>query len=563
LLLPFEHPSPLFRALGFEFTLLELAAGFTLVWMGAACLVERVRLRDLARIPLLLAAAAFLAVSLLSAAFAPEPKWLPFKFTLRITAGVAAFALASLLLRQPARIRRTLAALGVAGVAVALLALGEALQIPAVASFVTSFRSQDFEVGGTHRVAASFAYPNLAGGFLVLALPAVLFRFRRWSFAALGAGLLLFTAVLLTYSRGALAGALVAPLALALWGRSQRIPEALRQAKGALAGFLLLGAAVALSSPSFRLRAMSEGDTSWYRADFFAEIDQAALEPSELAQIPVRVRNMGGNLWTVAGSKRFHVSYHWFDLTAWRVVDLEGERTALPSEVEPGETVRVLANVRAPEESGRFLLVWDMVQEHTTWFVGKAGPGHFLPVVVGNPPALETAPDAVPARQVAQSFLQDAWFPGRLELWSIAARLFLENPLLGVGPDNFRWLYGPASGRRRWDTRVFANSLYLETLATTGLLGGIAFFALLVSSSTALFRLARRPADPESAAGGEGALVAVTLLASLAGFLVHGLFDYLLEPTAIYLAFWLLLGAASALTALAREAPPALERVFP
>jgi hypothetical protein len=44
---------------------------------------------------------------------------------------------------------------------------------------------------------------------------------------------------------------------------------------------------------------------------------------------------------------------------------------------------------------------------------------------------------------------------------------------------------------------------------------------------------------------------------------VHGLFDYLLEPTTIYLAFWLVLGAASALTALARPAPPAPETVFP
>ena len=42
-------------------------------------------------------------------------------------------------------------------------------------------------------------------------------------------------------------------------------------------------------------------------------------------------------------------------------------------------------------------------------------------------------------------------------------------------------------------------------------------------------------------------LEVAAIAASLAGFLVHGLFDYLLAFTPIYLAFFVLLGAASAL----------------
>jgi len=561
LMLPFEPPTAVWNALGLEFTLLEVAAGIALAWV-AVDLGRTGRQRDIARAPLLLPALAFLAACLLSTAFAQAPQWLPLKFTLRVATGVTAFALAAIALRDEARITRLLDALAIAGVAVALLALGEALGLPGVDRFVASFREQDFEVGGTHRVAAGFAYPNLAGGFLVLALPAALVRLARarGAGAALMGAFLMFAAILFTYSRGALAGALVAPLALAVWGRRQRVPEATRQAKWAFAGFLALGAIVALASPSFRLRALSEGDASWYRADFLPELSSGGavrLAPGELGRIPLQVKNTGGNTWKVEGQKRFHLSYHWYDLGARRVHDLEGERTALPGDVEPGETTRLVANVRAPQDSGRFLLVWDMVQEHTTWFVGKAGAGHFMPVTVGDPPAVSTASVSVSAEEVARGFLADTWFPGRLELWSIATRLFLENPVLGVGPDNFRWLYGPAAGRRRWDTRVFSNSLYLETLATTGLLGGAAFFVLLASALAGLLPLARQNGSEHS----EQALLATTLLASLIGFLVHGVFDYLLEPTSLYLAFWLLLGASSALGVVARDAESARQRV--
>ncbi len=622
LLLPFEPPTAVFHALGLEFTLLEVAAGIALAWVTVD-LGRTGRLRDIARAPLLLPALAFLAACLLSTAFAQAPQWLPLKFTLRVATGVTAFALASAALRDEARITRLLDALAIAGVAVALLGLGEACGLPGADRFVASFREQDFEVGGTHRVAAGFAYPNLAGGFLVLALPAALVRLARAQWAApvalraqdvqkrgkfgwarkatstvysrestartrmasraldyrlstvdarlrpsrpcrFGGGaslvgaLLMFAAILLTYSRGALAGALVAPLALAAWGRRQQVPEATRQAKWALAGFLALGAALALASPSFRLRAMSEGDASWYRADFLSEVspgEAVRLAPGELGRIPLRVKNIGGNTWKIKGTKRFHLSYHWYDLGTRRVLELEGERTALPGDVQPGETTRLVANVRAPRVSGRFLLVWDMVQEHTTWFVGKAGAGHFMPVTVGDPPEGATA--KVSAQEVARSFLADTWFPGRLELWSIATRLFLQNPVLGVGPDNFRWLYGPAAGRRRWDTRVFSNSLYLETLATTGLLGGAAFFVLLASALAGLLALARQNGSEQS----ERALLATTLLATLIGFLAHGVFDYLLEPTSLYLAFWLLLGASSALWVVARDAEGARRRV--
>jgi O-antigen ligase len=174
-----------------------------------------------------------------------------------------------------------------------------------------------------------------------------------------------------------------------------------------------------------------------------------------------------------------------------------------------------------------------MVHEHTTWFSDKVGLGVPVSVEVGGVQA-EVGPAP---NEIRRAIAERSWRPGRAELWSIAMSLFRAHPLLGAGPDNFRWLYGPVSGHAVWDRRVFSNSLYLELLATVGLAGFLAFGLLVACGLSGLRR---------RAATGPFALEASTLAASLVGFLVHGLFDYLLAFTPIYLAVFVLLGASSA-----------------
>ena len=336
-------------------------------------------------------------------------------------------------------------------------------------------------------------------------------------------------AILLTYSRGALLGAVAS--GATLWWLTRSRP--LLRLEGAL---VLIAAAFFAFEPSFRWRASSEGDRSWYEARIEPRTTALELEPRELVKTGVRVSNVGKLTWGSKGKKPFHLSYRWFRLSRDSVVRLhalEGERTRLDEPMKPGDTLDVVATVRAPGEPGSYVLIWDMVHEHTTWFSDKVGLGEPVNVVVGGASAAVTAAPEDIRRAIAER----SWRPGRTELWRIALSLFRAHPLLGAGPDNFRWLYGPVSGHAVWDTRLFANSLYLEHLATVGLAGFLAF-GLLVAS--ALSGLRRR------ASAGPLALEASTLAASLAGFLVHGLFDYLLAFTPIYLAVFILLGASSA-----------------
>jgi hypothetical protein len=287
--------------------------------------------------------------------------------------------------------------------------------------------------------------------------------------------------------------------------------------------------------PSFRWRASSEGDRSWYEARIEPRSTSLELEPQELSTTRVRVSNVGKLTWGSKGRKPFHLSYRWFRLSRSsevRPLALEGERTTLDDPLEPGETLDVVATVRAPAEPGSYVLIWDMVHEHTTWFSDKVGLGVPVNVMVGGVAAAAPAP-----HDIRRAIAERSWRPGRAELWAVALSLFRAHPLLGVGPDNFRWLYGPASGHAVWDTRIFSNSLYLELLATVGLMG-FAAFGLLVARALSGLR--------HRAVKGPFALEASTLAASLGGFLVHGLFDYLLAFTPIYLAVFVLLGASSA-----------------
>jgi O-antigen ligase len=113
-----------------------------------------------------------------------------------------------------------------------------------------------------------------------------------------------------------------------------------------------------------------------------------------------------------------------------------------------------------------------------------------------------------------------------------------ERPLFGVGPDNFRHLYGNYTNATNWDDTVHANSLYLETLATTGILGALAFGWL----AWALFKAASADVGRRGGTGVAAAIWQLAGAASLAAWFAHGIFDYFLAFTPTALAFWLIVG---------------------
>jgi O-antigen ligase len=125
--------------------------------------------------------------------------------------------------------------------------------------------------------------------------------------------------------------------------------------------------------------------------------------------------------------------------------------------------------------------------------------------------------------------------PPRTEFWSVATEMLRDNPLLGVGPDNFRWRFTDYSGNAVDNLGIHAHNQYLEALADSGVLGFVSLcwlLAALVLASVKSLRLASRADWPWRAA----------LLTSLSAWLVHAVLDDFERfwPTSV--AFWLIAG---------------------
>lgn len=142
-----------------------------------------------------------------------------------------------------------------------------------------------------------------------------------------------------------------------------------------------------------------------------------------------------------------------------------------------------------------------------------------------------------------------AQIAGRTDIWSTAAAIWLERPLLGAGLGSFPGTYATVrvSGKQflpdtRFSPPPHAHNLELQLLAEQGLVGLTAFGFVAVKAGQSARRLSRER-HRAAAALGSG------LLAMLVGTLVHNLFDVtLLENTGVQ--FWGALGLLSAVEAL-------------
>jgi hypothetical protein len=295
----------------------------------------------------------------------------------------------------------------------------------------------------------------------------------------------------------------------------------------------------------FRLRLATEGTTAWYGAYYAPVETQLTLRAGEERRTAVHVTNAGLKAWT--GAEGFALSYHWFDPGRSRLVD--GPRTPLPRALAHGDGAALDALVQAPPEGGCYLLVWDMVHENTTWFSGQGVAPVAVTAVVGKTDAracaaalarFDSAGDRPPTQSAAEPpSVRLGGQPGRRELWAAALAMWRDRPWTGMGPDNFRRLYGRYAGRTFWDERVSANNLVLETGATTGLLGVLALAGTLGAAGLSAVRQVRSESGVEAAA-------VLGLLAALVAHGVVDLVDYTLGFTGPYLLAAFAVGSAVA-----------------
>ena len=374
------------------------------------------------------------------------------------------------------------------------------------------FRAAEFYVGGVLRLSGSFEYANTAAAFFAMSLPIVwLTPGSRAVRLALSA--LVLIALFLTYSRGAL---IAVALMLVVWTARERNRTPLLLA-GAGVG---LYAVLALLQPVLIQRLRQGRPEKGLAAEYTPEFNLLRHRPKDMGEVTVSVKNTGAVTWLPDGEMPVTLSYHWWETDQKQLAAVAAIQTPISRPVHTGESLSITATFFTPHEPGRYLLIWDLAQKGRGWFSASGVvPGvieadiHAENVVwYGNGDISEWLR---PQNTVDSSITREL-------LWKSALLLTFKNPVLGVGPDNFRLMYGRALGFSKWDTNIRSNSLYLELLAGSGILGLLTFILMILS-------IPRR-------------LNAATL--SILVFLVHGLVDVFLMTTPIYFAFWILLGQA-------------------
>jgi hypothetical protein len=89
--------------------------------------------------------------------------------------------------------------------------------------------------------------------------------------------------------------------------------------------------------------------------------------------VAVRVRNAGRAAWRSTGADGLQLSYHWLDPRGNPIV-WDGPRTALRDPVWPGQATELVTTVTAPRPPGRYILRFDLVEEHRFWLAELGCP---------------------------------------------------------------------------------------------------------------------------------------------------------------------------------------------
>jgi O-antigen ligase len=408
---------------------------------------------------------------------------------------------------------------------------------------------QQHIVGGVLRLQGTFDYPNTAAVafemsmFVALGLAGV--APNRWARLAIGACvLILAAAMLLTFSRGATFGTAAGLASLALLGALAGRRRVTIGATAAIAAVLAATVGVQVAYLPLE-RLFTESDRVLYGATYFAPTVIRADESGD-ASATVVVTNTGAATWNINGPDEYHLGYHWLEPATQARLSEGAERARLGT-VPPNHSVSVTALISTPTEPGTYLLAWDVAHADVAWFADQGVPVAMSRVDVGPVDETPAPVGQTPTTSLYGDLPDD---PTRGELWGAALAMIAEKPLLGVGPGTFRLRYGPYLGREAWNESIHANNLYLELAATTGLVGLVAFLAVVGGSLYLLIgSLApHRASASSSREGPEMWPLRAALAAGLVAFLAHGVLDYFLGFNGTLGLFWAVLGIALGLT---------------
>jgi len=531
---PFEIPIPGLAVAGLTLTTVEIAV------LGALAVWSLILLRDRQlpswRSPMAAPGAALLVIVLVTALAAPEFGGNSIKFFGRVLAAALVLLMAQNAITSTRVAGQLIATLLAVGAVLGALAVLELAQIPFVMDGLRAFRPGFHVVGGQVRATSTLFYPTITSMYLEVVFALGLYwlmagegsetkRSRQLAFLAL---VLVAAGIVATFTR---AGLITMTLSLLCAGalrfaRDRRWDRAhLRLA--AMAAVIVALVLMSRSTQMLVTRMSTEGSQGWYGASYTVP-ETLELRAGEPRDVPVTLENEGLLTWQSHQAPAFALAYHWLTADSEEVVIFDGNRTPFAQPVDPGERAQMAARVWAPAYPGSYILAWDVVQEDRAWLSTEGVlPGRTRVTVAGHAVG---APPATYGRMPMGAVRLP-----RRTLWKTALDISAEHPLLGIGPDNYRHVYGRYLGLTTWDTRVHANNTYLEALVDMGIVGLVAVAWLGVAMCHAIWKMWPRVSDA-------GVPLFASAAAACLAIAVHGLVDSFFTFTPTYVIFALTAG---------------------
>jgi len=147
-----------------------------------------------------------------------------------------------------------------------------------------------------------------------------------------------------------------------------------------------------------------------YRTRFVHHNTPTSLPPAQTLTVSLTIQNTGSFTWVKGGSNPFRLGFQWYT-SAGQMVKFPTEldfRTPLPMDVQPGDSVTLLAQLRTPNTSGAYHLRWDMIHEMITWFTTQGDKGQLVsPVSISTEATVPvTKPTTIQIQNISASLPQ-------------------------------------------------------------------------------------------------------------------------------------------------------------
>lgn len=545
----FEVRQPVFSLGPVGFTTTELAAGLFFL----ACIAWALNARPLffSRRVLDVAVALFLLSNFLSAAVSVDSGG-AFKFSLRMTYAALVYLGISRLPRQARVYRLLLGTITATLVLVTVIGLLENfVWFVYWPRWLSPWQEGIFTFGTFYnvRISSTLPFPTTLSIFLEMATPLALVfavllsdfgkmsRYRRrvnWAVIAGLAGIM--ATQVYTFTRSALVAipvSMATGVGLSLYyGYGRRLAWFFALG-GALMVFFLGFSLVFSNKMATRLGVADQ--VKHYEADYTVLDFPASIRTGQQYSTLIRIRNTSEVGWKPAGEDAVQAAWRWMEYPDKKDHQVQGLVTELPGDVAPGDQIDLNVDFVTPNEPGRYVFIIELAKTSVGWFSADNVPPVIIPLQID-----EAGSTNFTITESSENFVwaEPAILTApRSQLWQAAVKAWRANPVLGLGPDQFRQRYFEYMPELPPDERVRTHNIFLEALTNTGVVGLAVMILLLTSTLWYQFRLVS-----DRSLGRPVRLVSLSLLVSLVVYVIHGLLDCFLWQTGIAFMFFAQLG---------------------